>query len=174
MKRSLLLLALVLTAACSAESPTPVPPTVLELPNDPPIVVKHDPVPLSLPGDCGGALRALIDTASPLAAPITRADVEQRTNPLGTRPAPVIAMLGRVSLSFLDRDANPITERPAWVLYWTGEMTSPPSGGPFIPRQPGVTLPPRPVWMSTTSMAVIDAVTGEMLAGAQCGMTRVE
>ena len=174
MKRSfLLLLAVGMAAACSAETPTPVP-AVHDLPIDPRIAVRHDAVPLSLPEDCGGRLHALIDTTSPLAAPITRADVEHRTNPRGDRPTPVIAMLGRVTLNFVDRDANPIQARPAWVLYWTGQMSRLPSGGPFIPPQPGVTLPPRPVWMSTTSMAVIDAVTGEILVGVQCGLKRVE
>jgi hypothetical protein len=172
MRRLSLLLALALTAACSAEQTTPAPP-VLELPNDPRIVVRHDPTPLSLPGDCGADLHATINTAPPLAAPIGRAEVERRTNPFGSRPAPVIAMLGRVSLNFTV-DGNPIDARPAWVLYWTGEMTHLPSSGPFIPPQPGVTPPPRAVWISTTSMAVIDAVTGEAIVGVQCGLTLVE
>jgi hypothetical protein len=171
-RRLLFLLVLVLASACSAELSTPAPPE-LELPNDPRIVVRHDLVPLSLPGDCGSALHALIDTTSPLAAPITLADVERRTSALGNRPAPVIAILGRVSLNFTV-DGNPVEARPAWVLYWTGEMTHLPSGGPFIPPQPGITPPPRQVWMSTTSMAVFDAVTGETLVGVQCGLTRVE
>jgi hypothetical protein len=171
MGRASLLLALALTAACSAEQTTPAPP-VLELPNDPRIVVRHDPTLLSLPGDCGASLHATIDT-TPLAVPISRAEVELRTNPLGSRPAPVIAMLGRVSLNFTV-DGNPIEARPAWVLYWTGEMTRPPSGGPFIPHQPGVTLLPQPERIYTTSMAVIDAVTGEAIVGAQCGVTYIE
>ena len=119
-------------------------------------------------------LHALIDTSSPLVAPITTMDIERRTNPLGNRSAPVIAMLGRVSLNFSDHDGNPIQARPAWVLYWTGEMSRLPSGGPFIPRQPGVTPPARPVWISTTGMSVIDAATGNILVGVQCGLRQVE
>lgn len=167
MKVLLLLLPVALTAACASQ--TPVPETSApDLPNDPRIVIRPNPVQASMPSDC---VRPdfVLDTTSPPSVPITRSQVEQRTDPLGDRPTPLAVVLGRVTMNLQDSRGDLIRSRPAWVVYRTGMMNRLPSGRPF---SPGASPTSRPVYLSTASIAVVDATTGEGLWAMACGIVR--
>ena len=112
----------------------------------------------------------VLDTTSPPTVPITRAEVEQRTNPLGDRPAPDAVLLARLTMNLQDGHGIPILSRPVWVVYRTGMMNKLPGGGFYIP---GANATARPVYRSTASVAVIDAMTGEGLWATDCGIVQV-
>lgn len=170
MKRLLLLLALALTAACSAEQTPPAPP-VLELPNDPPLVVRPNPVPVSMPADCFMYADFVLDASLGLSVPTTRADAEQRTNPVGNLPAPDAVVLGRLTMKMRDRYGDPVQSRPVWVVYRIGPPSKLPSGGGFNPGAPPTA---RPVYVSTASVTVLDALNGEHLWATGCGIKELE
>jgi hypothetical protein len=121
-----------------------------------------------MPSDC---VRSdfVLDTASPPTVPVTRSQVEQSTDPLGDRPAPLAVVLGRLTMNLQDSRGDLIRSRPAWVVYRTGMMNKLPSGGPVFP---GASPTTRAVYLSTASIAVVDATTGEGIWGIACGIVR--
>lgn len=170
MNRFLLLVALALLTACSVELPPAAVP-VNELPSDPPIVARPNPPLASMPADCFMRSDFVLDTTSLPTVPITRAEVELRTNPFGDRPMPVAVVLARLTMSLTDRHGNPLQSRPVWVVYRTGLMSKLPSGGPLIPGGGPVTT--RPIYRSTASVTVLDAVTGEGIWATSCGIVQI-
>jgi hypothetical protein len=127
-------------------------------------------MPLSLSGDCARP-DVLLDTASPGTAVVSEVDAERRSGGMGDgRPADS-AVLGRVTMATSDSHGNPIQARTAWVLYWSGLMHKLPSGGP--PNKIGANPTTRPVFYSTASLMVIDALTGDALVAEGCGVTRI-
>src|SRR5438552_9666325 len=76
---------LALLSACIPEQSHPEP-TVF-LPSLVPQIAAHpNPAPASMPADCAMRADFVLDTTSPPMVPVTPAEVEQRTNPLGDRP----------------------------------------------------------------------------------------
>lgn len=166
MKRLLFLLTLALTAACSVERTTPIPP-VLELPSDPPFVIHPNPVPVSMPADCFIRTDFVLDTSSVPSVPTTRADAERRTDPVGNRPAADAVVLGRLTMNLQDRHGSLVQARPVWVVYRTG-LLSKPSGHVRIPAASPPTA--RSVYVFTASVTVFDANTGDHLWATLCGI----
>jgi len=124
-----------------------------------------------MPADClTGRPDLVVDTTAALVVPTTAAEIERLTNPLQNRPAPAAIVLAQVTMHLQEQNGRWIDQRPAWVVYRTGEMNKLPSGGPFIP---GAAPTTRPVYMSTASITVVDALTGEAFWGMGCGIVRV-
>jgi hypothetical protein len=168
MKFLLVLLPFTLIAACTPQIAVPQP-TALDLPNDPRFIVRNDPTPMSLPGDCAGS-DLLIDNASPAQALVSRQQAESKAGGMGDQRPADSAVLGRVTMPRPDFNGNPVRARPAWVLYWSG-LTHRLLGG--IPAKLDAPPTTQPVFYSTASVMVIDASTGEDLWGMNCGIVRV-
>jgi hypothetical protein len=168
MKFPRVLLAFTLIAACKSQIAVPQP-TAPDLPNDPRFVVRNDPTPLSLPGDCARS-DLLIDNGPPPHALVSREEAESKAGGMGDQRPADSAVLGRVTMPRPDFNGNPIRARPAWVLYWSG-LTHRVLGG--IPAKLDAPPTTQPVFYSTASVMVIDASTGEGLWGMNCGIVRV-
>ncbi len=63
-----------------------------------------------------------------------------------------------------------VVDTTAALVVPTTEMNKLPSGGPFIP---GAAPTTRPVYISTASITVVDALSGEAFWGMGCGIVRV-
>ena len=169
MRRLLAVAGLAVFCACAGATPQPqltASPSV-----GPHTIVRTNPAPASMPADCLSARPDLVvDTTPGLNVPTTVTEVERLTNPIGNRPAPDAIVLAQVTMNLQDRNGHWIAQRPAWVVYRTGEMSKLPSGGPF---KPGASPTTRPVYMSTASVTVVDAFTGEAFWGMLCGIVQV-
>jgi hypothetical protein len=74
-------------------------------------------------------------------------------------------------MNLQDSHGSLVQSRPVWVVYRIGPPSKLPSGGAFIPGAPPTT---RPVYVSTASITVLDAVTGDHLWAMGCGIEELK
>lgn len=149
----------------------------LDLPDDPRTPVRS--LDASPPASSCERPNVIVDDSSPAVAAISRSDAILLSRGLATGGSPKSSSLVRVTIrtgpgtptttAEIKRDltGEPIDGRPAWILRFVGQAIPLPGG---VPEKPGASLRTGSVSYVTSLVAVIDAVTGDLIYGYSCGV----